>query len=208
MIKCKSRTLLYRSFCSSWSCYLCLRLCVLSSVYNSQYLWSSWLRSGRSAIASKYCVSFTSSWSLLRFKWALLKGLIVRPFCGFITKFLRNPVFRSEGYYGLWRIVDHVKDPWESLIWGQSALTTSGQFARYSDNSIILPSDCVTIQLTPKTFYRGRITEIGIDDRKGSKTKDKIVAIVQKLYRFTKLSKEQQNAILGSTQPICHQLLI
>lgn len=70
--------------------HACRRLFGPSSEYSSQLLWSRGLKSSSSAMASKYWVSFISSWSLSRFAWAFLNGLITRPFCGFITKFLRR----------------------------------------------------------------------------------------------------------------------
>lgn len=70
--------------------HVCLRLFEWASLYLSQCLWSSTLMSSRSAIESKYWVSFTSSWSVSRFACAFLNGLIVNPFWGFITKFLRR----------------------------------------------------------------------------------------------------------------------
>lgn len=84
----KRWTLLTRNI-SAFPCrHACLRLLALSSVNKCQLLWSRALKSSSSAMANKYWVSFTSSWSLSLFAWAFLKGLIVKPFCGFITKFL------------------------------------------------------------------------------------------------------------------------
>merc|ERR1711862_519407 len=54
----------------------------------SHLLWSSLEKSFACRIKRKYLESFTSSLSVCLLMWACLKGLILRPLLGFITKFL------------------------------------------------------------------------------------------------------------------------
>lgn len=78
-------------------CKETMRVCI----YLSQYLWFSSRKSSSLAISLRYWVSFTSSLSLSRFRWAFMKGLICqktnKPYivAGKLTKGHATPTFQS-----------------------------------------------------------------------------------------------------------------
>jgi len=71
----------------------------------------------------------------------------------YIQRILRNPKMTAKMYFGLQRLSDVEQNLWDSRIWGESILSTSGQCVRprqFGDDSPLLPGDSVIYaQLDP-----------------------------------------------------------
>jgi hypothetical protein len=103
---------------------------------------------------------------------------------------LRDPVIKERMYFGMQRLVDHEVELWESRIWGESALTTSGQCAYIPDSTdALLPGDSIVYfdaERGPRPKC-GRVRQVCIDQREESPIPGQHVVVVEPIIGYQAL---------------------
>jgi hypothetical protein len=108
---------------------------------------------------------------------------------------LRNPVIKERMYFGMQRLVDNEVELWESRIWGESALTTSGQCAYIPDSTdALLPGDSIVYFDTERGHAErgprpkcGRVRQVCIDQREESTIPGQHVVVVEPIIGYQAL---------------------
>jgi hypothetical protein len=111
---------------------------------------------------------------------------------------LRNPVIKERMYFGMQRLVDREVELWESRIWGESALTTSGQCA-YIPNTgfseVILPGDNILYTDPEGATKGGRVRQVCVDHREESPIPGQQVVVVEPILGYRELPSGLQQVI-------------
>jgi hypothetical protein len=117
---------------------------------------------------------------------------------------LRNPVIKERMYFGMQHLVDDAVELWESRIWGESALTTSGQCAyipNTGSSEVILPGDSILYTDPEGATKGGRVRQVCVDHREESPIPGQQVVVVEPLLGHRELPSDLQQVITEQPQP-------
>jgi hypothetical protein len=117
-----------------------------------------------------------------------------------LTRMLSNPTIFNRMYFGFQLLSDNPLDLWESRLWGESILSTSGRCAYFPNTTEpLLPGDSIIYKETAsisecqtELLRFGKIQQVCLDNRKTSPSNGELVVVVQPILAFSQLPSTLQ----------------
>ncbi|KAI9749166.1 MAG: Glutathione reductase [Chaenotheca gracillima] len=134
-----------------------------------------------------------------------------------VSGILSSPSLRSKMHIGMAEFVEKPTELWQSMSWGTSIRSCSGQFSRYYDNSPIFPSDVVhyrcdsadcICQVHGSTKHMGRVYAVGRDYTSAASVPGVVTVMMQRMFRSVELPAGFQHGLSKMVAPLDRRELI